>query len=288
MTRPSEPTSRAWASTRARISRDRRLDEVGGGPGRPSAGDPDDEVAQDVPPVRGMGDLGVELDPVQAAVRIDEPGERGGVGLGGRMEALGKPGDRVAVAHPDGLVPVEPGGQAVLDGEGDRRRTVLALGRGEHVAAQLVGHEMGAVADPEDRDPAVPDRPIGTWGVDVVDGARPAREDDRLGVAPLDLGPRRVVGEQLRVDVELPDPPRDELGELAPEVEDDDGVGLGGRPAADRQAGAGAIVRGAIRAGGMECRLEVRLDLGVVGGENPVTRVGRLAVDGLATARPGR
>ena len=32
----------------------------------------------------------------------------------------------------------------------------------------------------------------------------------------------RVVREQLRVDVELAHPARDQLGELAPEVEDDD------------------------------------------------------------------
>ena len=46
--------------------------------------------------------------------------------------------------------------------------------------------------------------------------------------AALDLGPGRVVGQELRVDVQLADAARDELGELAAEVEDDDRVGLDG------------------------------------------------------------
>ena len=50
---------------------------------------------------------------------------------------------------------------------------------------------------------------------------------------------RRVVGQQLRVDVELADAARDELRELAAEVEDDDGVrapAAASRPAGGRRA----------------------------------------------------
>ena len=62
--------------------------------------------------------------------------------------------------------------------------------------------------------------------------------------APLDLVERRVVRQQLGVDVELADAAGDQLRELAAEVEDDDGVGLGrssravGRGA---RSGAGAL-----------------------------------------------
>src|SRR5207342_2368219 len=49
-----------------------------------------------------------------------------------------------------------------------------------------------------------------------------ARQDDRLRSATLDLGPRRVMGQELGVDVQLAHAPGDELGELAAEVEDDD------------------------------------------------------------------
>ena len=50
----------------------------------PRAGDADHEVAQHVAAVRRVDDLGVELDAVQAALRVDEAGERGRVGLRGR------------------------------------------------------------------------------------------------------------------------------------------------------------------------------------------------------------
>ena len=76
------------------------------------------------------------------------------------MEALGQPGDRVAMAHPDRLVAVETGEQAVIAGDGHGRRAVLALRGREDVAAELEGHELGAVADAEDGEPAGPDRRV--------------------------------------------------------------------------------------------------------------------------------
>ena len=76
--------------------------------------------------------------------------------------------------------------------------------------------------------------------------------------------------------MELADAAGDELGELAAEVEDDDGVG--GPIVAGRSAAA------PLRGGRVERGLEVGLDLGVVGGEDAVAGVGRLAVDGLAAA----
>ena len=58
----------------------------------------------------------------------------------------------------------------------------------------------------------------------VVDRVRAAGQDDRAGAAAFELVIGRVVRQQLRVDVELADAARDELGELAAEVEDDDGA----------------------------------------------------------------
>ena len=219
---------------------DGRVDEVAGGPGRRDAGDVHDEVAQDVLAARRVDDLGVELDAVQVARGVDEAGVRRGVGLGGRAEAVRQPRDRVGVAHPDRLLAVEAGEQRVVGGDADVGRTVLAVVERDDVATELVGHQLGAVADAEDRDLAGPDGRIGARGALVVDRVRAAGQDDRAGPAPLELGVRRVVREELGVDVELADAPGDELGELAAEVEDDDGLavlGVGGgrvgRPASD-------------------------------------------------------
>jgi hypothetical protein len=88
------------------------------------------------------------------------------------------------------------------------------------------------------------------------------------------------VRQQLRVDVQLADAPRDELGELAAEVEDDDGR------AVVRIRRGGPILGRTLRGRRLERRLQVGLDLGVVGGEDPVAGVRLLTVDRLATV-PG-
>ena len=174
-----------------------------------------------------------------------------------------------------------PHEQRVVPGDLDCRRAVLAArGRGD-VAAQLQGHQLGAVADAQHREPAAPDRCVGLGGVGVVDGHRPAREDDGPDAAALELVHRRVVGQELGVDVELTHPARDQLRELAAEVQHGDRSGGGGR-GRDRRA----ILRCALGGGRVERDLEIGLDLCIVGGQHPVARVRGLAVDGLA-ALPG-
>ena len=276
MTSPSDPVWRACASTRSRIPCDGRVDEVGRRPGLRDPGDLDHEVAQDVAAARRVDDLGVELDAVQVALGCSQAGVRRRVGLGRRAEAVRQPGDRVAVAHPDRLLALETDEQPVLRGDRHVGRAVLAVVGGHDVAAQLAGHQLRPVADAEDGDPPGPDRRVGPRRIGVVDRVPAAGQDDRPGAASLDLLVWRVVRQELGVDVELADAARDQLGELAAEVEDDDGAGFGGR-------GAGRpVVTRAVGGRGLERGLEVGLDLGVVGGEDPVPGIRRLAVDGLA------
>ncbi len=102
----------------------------------------------------------------------------------------------------------------------------------------------------------------------VVDRVGAARQDDGAHAPTLQLGHGGVEGQQLGVDVELPDPASDELRELAAEVEDGDGAGglVGTRD--------GLVTPVPIRGGRVERDLEIRLDLGVVGCQDPVPRVG--------------
>jgi hypothetical protein len=74
--------------------------------------------------------------------------------------------------------------------------------------------------------------------------------------------------QELRIHVQLAYATRDELGELAAEVEHRHGVRV------LRSFGLDALRRWRV-----ERLLEVCLDLGVVGGEDPVAGVRRLAVD---------
>jgi hypothetical protein len=169
MTLPSEPVSRAWRSTRSRISVTVVSMKFAGVQAGGDVRDAGDEVAQHVAAARRVDDLGVELDAVQVSVGCGEARERRRVGLGGRVEALGKPGDRVAVAHPDRLLALQAAEQAVVGGEGHVRWAVFAMRRRLDVAAQLVGHQLQAVADAEHRHLARPQGGIGLRRVRVVD-----------------------------------------------------------------------------------------------------------------------
>ncbi len=184
------------------------------------------------------------------------------------------------MAHPHRLVAVQAGEQArVWGGDGDAGGAVLAVGRGKDVAAELVGHQLGAIADAQDGDPATPDGRVGLGRAVVVHGHGPAGQDDGAGPAAFQFLERGVVGQQLRVDVQLAHAPRDQLGELAAEVQHDDRTRCGGHGL----RAAWPVIRGALRRRGLERGLEIRLHLGVIGSEDPVPGVRRLAVDRLAT-----
>ncbi len=180
------------------------------------------------------------------------------------------------MAHPDGLVRLDALEQAVAGRDRDVRRAVLALAGRQDVTTELASHELGSVTDAQDRDAPAPDGGVGLGGVVVVDGIGAAAEDDRLRAAAFQFLVRGVVREQLGVDVELAHSASDELGELAAEVEDDDGPGYRGRGATL------LVVGGAIGGWGLERGLEIGLDFRVVRGEDAMAGVGRVAVDGLA------
>ncbi len=263
----------------------RRLDQVRGGPVRTRTGNAHHEVAQHIAADRGVDDLGMELDAVQVAARVGQAGVRRGVGLRDRPEALRRADDRVAVAHPDRLLALDAGEQPIGIGQADGGRTVLPLRRRHDLAAELVGHELQAVADAEHRDAAGPQCGVGPRGIGVVHRRRPPGQDHGRHPSALELGHRRVVRQQLGVDVQLAHAASDELRELAAEVQDGDGVGSLG------SLGLDALWRRRV-----ERLFEIGLDLGIVGGEDAVARVGRLAVhrapalDGapfLVVGRPG-
>ena len=157
--------------------------------------------------------LRVELDAVEAPFLVSDGHVGAGVRAGGQGEACGHLGHVVPVAHPgdpllgqaaeqlaaciivgDGF-PVLPGG--------------VVLGRGD-LAAQIVGDELAAVADAQDRQAL------------QIDGLGAAGEDDADGFHRLQLSEGRGVGLDLAVHIALPDPAGDELVVLSAEVDDKD------------------------------------------------------------------
>jgi hypothetical protein len=84
-------------------------------------------------------------------------------------------------------------------GDVDRRRAVFALALRRDLATEHVRHEVHAVADAEDREPAVEDRGLDLWRVRVVHARRAAGEDHAHDIALLELFRRDVVREDLAV-----------------------------------------------------------------------------------------
>ena len=177
-----------------------------------------------------MGDLGVELDPEQGPFPVLDGHHRHRRRRGGRLEASRHFVDAVAVRHPDALLRLEPREQAAVPrGQGNLRAAVLAHARRHDAAAEHLGHPLHAVADAEDRNAKPQQFRIGLWRVFLVDAVRTAREHDADGLASPNLVHGQVERVDLAVDPELPHPSCDQLGVLAAEVEDENGLVLGHR-----------------------------------------------------------
>jgi hypothetical protein len=176
-------------------------------------------------------DLRVELHPETVAA-VAHRCQREPLGLRDPVETGRQLFDGVAVAHPRALVVGEALEQATGLGDVDRSRSVFALALGRDLATQDVRHEVHAVADAEDREPAVQDRGLDERRVLVVHARRSAGEDDADHAASLELLGGDVVGEDLAVHAGLADAARDELRVLGSIVEDRDRCTmlLGGLP----------------------------------------------------------
>ena len=105
---------------------------------------------------------------------------------------------------------------------------VLAVGGALDTAAELVGHHLHAVADPQHRDPQLEQLRRGAGRPLFIDALRAAREDQPQGPAAADLLHGEVERMDLAIDPALAHPAGDELGELAAEVEDQDSLVGGG------------------------------------------------------------
>ena len=168
--------------------------------------------------------LGVELDAVEAPLRVLEGGDRRRRRAAGHRRARRRRGDGVAVAHPDRLLlgqPVEerPGAAArgsVLPNSDTPVRSTRA--------AELERQQLHAVADAERRDAELedtPDRPAARRPRTPTPG--PPERMSAQRVARSDLVRRERVRDELRVDARLAHAPRDQLRVLAAEVEHEDG-----------------------------------------------------------------
>ena len=223
---PGERAQDALRADRRTNARDLLLDHGGGRPGGRRAGDLVEEVLQDLLAVRRVHDLRMELDAVELARAILEGGDRRRGRGGGHVSADRRRGDRVAVAHPDGLL-----GRQIVEELGLVRLELRLpeLGRAGALdgAPEVSRHELHAVADAECRDPEREDAGVEIRRAVRVHRGGAAGEDERRRVPGRDLRCRQAMSDELRVHASLAHAPRDQLAVLAAEVDDEDGAFLG-------------------------------------------------------------
>jgi len=184
------------------------------------------EVADNLRAARGVRHFGMELEAEKFLRAVFDGGVvrvfRGGDGF----EAGGKPGELVAVGIPNLQLcrqgNEERGGrvlhlQATL--------AVFALAPRLDLAAQILGQQLDAVADPEHRDTEVEDRAVRLgrlWGINAG-GA--AGEQEPAGPEGGNFGCRGVIPEDHAIDVALANAPGDDLCVLRTEIQNDDLLG---------------------------------------------------------------
>ncbi|MNH13722.1 hypothetical protein D3C79_733030 [compost metagenome] len=186
----------------------------------------------------GVGHFRVELHAVEFLLFAGHGRMGAGGGLRDRGEAGRDLGHLVTVAHPDVQQGVAVGGDGVFDvaqqGAGltgltqhfDLGITKLTFGGRLHLATELLGHGLHAVADAEHRHAGVEHVLGGAGAAGLGHGLGAAGEDDAVGIEFADLRFGHIPGPQFAVDTDLTDTAGDKLGVLGTEIQDQDTVSV--------------------------------------------------------------
>ena len=89
-------------------------------------------------------------------------------------------------------------------------------------AAQIIRHQLHAVADPQNWNTQLVDFWIDLKGVLCVDTVGAPRENDAFGMHFFDFFSAQLVGEQFGIDAKITNPARNQLVVLTTEVEHED------------------------------------------------------------------
>ena len=174
----------------------------------------------------------MELDGIKALFLVAHAGDRAGGRGAHDLEARGKLGNLVAVAHPDLEHAVAFLGAEVLNAFEKLGVTVgadfgvaeLTLRAAFDATAELLGHRLHAVADAENRNAGFEHGLAGLVVAFFIGAHVRAGKNDALRVVFADEFRRHVVGMNFTVDVGFAHAAGDELGHLAAEVENEDAV----------------------------------------------------------------
>jgi hypothetical protein len=131
---------------------DELVDSIGWAPARGDFTDFHEKVLQDLWALRSMSDFGVELNPVQKPVAALHRRVSDGRGPGKTDKIFWQGEDTIAVAHPDLFCGIEALKERVCLKDLQGAGAILPLLAAEHLAAQIMGHQLHPIADAQDRD----------------------------------------------------------------------------------------------------------------------------------------
>ena len=210
---------------------DHVVDDIAGGPQSIAAANFADKPLEDFAALLGVGHFRMELHAVETLVGIFHRRDRAAGRERRQMETVRQFGDLVTVAHPHiqlvGTVMII---QAIKQGDtvdgGHFGITEFPQFGTFHLAAQLLGHGLHAVADAQYRHAQFEHHTGRPRGVGRRHRFRAAGQDDAVGVEPADIGFRYVVGPEFAINTDFPHPARDQLGVLGSEIKDQDALGV--------------------------------------------------------------
>jgi hypothetical protein len=107
--------------------------------------------------------------------------------------------------------------------------TELAMTRAPHFTAQDRRHQLHAVTDAEDGRAELEQPCVAVGRFRIRHAARPTGQDEAGGLPGLEHLERRIERNDFGVDRQLAQAPRDQLGVLRSEVQNEDGLMHGGR-----------------------------------------------------------
>lgn len=148
------------------------------------------------------------------------------------------------MAHPDGagvIDDIQVGEEILLVVDEKFGASELPLGGGGDTAALGVSDELHAVADAQYGQAQVEDGFVGQGRFLGEDGSWAAGENDATGAKVADDFDAGVKWHDFAIDPGFADAPRDELGVLAAEVEDEDFIGINGAHISSLQSNWGLL-----------------------------------------------
>ncbi len=186
------------------------------------------EILQKRRAVRRVHDLGMELHAVEAPLVVGDGGEGCALADAHHLESRGQLVDPVAMAHPHLLARAlfpQAVEEIAIRGDFEKGAAEFAVIGGRDASPQLRAHGLLAIADAEHRHAQLEHRLRRARRLRHMHRGRPARQNHRPGAEGLEPGFVHGEGVNLAIDAAFAHPPRDELGHLAAEIEDQDLVG---------------------------------------------------------------